>query len=164
MVMTQAGAHAENSEVPDKEELRARLERLEARTKRVEEAILEVEARARRIEYSLLAVSTKLGISIVKRTLEVVDFERKKLRTRMESEKEISKLEVRVQEIQENKKLREREREAEASPMNFDAAAEETSPENLEIATEIVTEETVWHQRRWPFRFSNLEQRVNRRS
>ncbi|KAL6521304.1 hypothetical protein OROGR_017873 [Orobanche gracilis] len=66
MVMTHAGTQAGDGEVPEKEELRARLERHEARTKRVEEAILEVEARARKIEYSLLAVSTKLGISTVK--------------------------------------------------------------------------------------------------
>ncbi|KAL6521326.1 hypothetical protein OROGR_017895 [Orobanche gracilis] len=56
MVMTHAGTQSGDGEVPEKEELRARLERHEARTKRVEEAILEVEARARKIEYSLLAV------------------------------------------------------------------------------------------------------------
>ncbi|XP_057451806.1 uncharacterized protein LOC130743580 [Lotus japonicus] len=69
MVTTRAVAQVGDEGSTEKEELRARMELNEARTKRIEDAIQENEARAKRIEDSLFAVLTKLGISPVEETL-----------------------------------------------------------------------------------------------
>ncbi|XP_057436668.1 uncharacterized protein LOC130729063 [Lotus japonicus] len=69
MVVTRANSQGGDDNVPEKEELRVRMELNEARTKRVEDAILENETRAKRIEDSLYAVLSKLGITTIDDTV-----------------------------------------------------------------------------------------------
>ncbi|XP_057450492.1 protein disulfide-isomerase 5-3-like isoform X1 [Lotus japonicus] len=69
MVVTRANSHGGDDNVLEKEELRVRMELNEARTKRVEDAIVENETRAKRIEDSLYAVLSKLGITTIDDTV-----------------------------------------------------------------------------------------------